>query len=775
MECETRTARDDVELTPRKQRLVSRMKYITKINKIKRKRLQMRQRRLVQKVVKLEHVIDQLKEKFSLEDNHAELLKLTGGACSELMQRRLMKLKKSALPKKYSEELRTFAITLHYLSPKAYNYVRKVFNNCLPHENTISSWYKSIDGNPGLTQESFIAVKEKVKTTNYSLICSLVVDEMAIRRHIQWDGNQFHGYVSMGGEVQTDFLEEAKDAFVVLLVAINSDWKIPLGYFLVNGLGGEQRANIVKQCLIELKDTGVRVVSLTFDGCPANINMANVLGCNLSIDNLKTTFTNPATQEEIAVLIDPCHCLKLVRNSFHAKKVLFDENGDIIKWEYIENLEKLQTEENFVLANKLRLSHINFQNNIMKVKLASQLFSRSVSDALHFCENRLRNPDFENVDGTCKFLNVINDLFDILNSKNNFQKGYKKPINKNNCNEIMSFLNYAENYLLNLYTKEKKIDKKQNIYVTENIKLVMSQRKTGFLGFIICIQSFKFLFNNLVDKFLKHIPGYKLSQDHIEIFFSNIRAKGGYNNNPTAIQFRSAYKKLLIRTELYNISSGNCISQQNLSILTCSSVARSLAVLNSSDGKNRILGNTEDSQNNDDFNLENDFPVFSEFSLNVIHYIAGFVVKKINEKVSCEYCVSACVATQKFRDSNYYNSFIKIKHRGGLFFPSEDVFNLCTKTEQYLRSFVVLNCVKSSFNKIYFVNSLMRKMIGTSIFINLNDHQFDQDPLDNHIHNLTKLIIQMYVNIRLHFICRNMKSVVSRRQHLTKTILFQGQ
>lgn len=36
---------------------------------------------------------------------------------------------------------------------------------------------------------------------------------------------------------------------------------------------------------------------------------------------------------------------------------------------------------------------------------------------------------------------------------------------------------------------------------------------------------------------------YKISQDHIEMFFSAIRSKGGYNNNPTAKQFEDAYKR----------------------------------------------------------------------------------------------------------------------------------------------------------------------------------------------------------------------------------------
>ena len=43
---------------------------------------------------------------------------------------------------------------------------------------------------------------------------------------------------------------------------------------------------------------------------------------------------------------------------------------------------------------------------------------------------------------------------------------------------------------------------------------------------------------------------YKHSQDHIELFFSAVRAKGGFNNNPTALPFQeAAYKRLLTLLE----------------------------------------------------------------------------------------------------------------------------------------------------------------------------------------------------------------------------------
>jgi len=54
---------------------------------------------------------------------------------------------------------------------------------------------------------------------------------------------------------------------------VNDAFKVPVGYFLIDGLGGTERANLDTQCLSRLHDAGVLVVSLTFEGSSANLAM----------------------------------------------------------------------------------------------------------------------------------------------------------------------------------------------------------------------------------------------------------------------------------------------------------------------------------------------------------------------------------------------------------------------------------------------------------------------------------------------------------------------
>jgi len=55
------------------------------------------------------------------------------------------------------------------------------------------------------------------------------------------------------------------------------------------------------------------------------------------------------------------------------------------------------------------------------------------------------------------------------------------------------------------------------------------------------------------------------------IFFSKIRRLGGCNNNPSATQFISAYRKLVVHNDLQYVLRGNCLPLETVPILTASS------------------------------------------------------------------------------------------------------------------------------------------------------------------------------------------------------------
>lgn len=121
---------------------------------------------------------------------------------------------------------------------------------------------------------------------------------------------------------------------------------------------------------------------------------------------------------------DACHMLKLVRNAL-GKEDIIDKNGNVISWRYIIELVKLQDAETLHAANKVRKRHAYFANEKMKVNLAAQVLSNSVADALTFLEHDLQISTFKNASATATFCKHFNDMFDLLNSRNLYNKTNK--------------------------------------------------------------------------------------------------------------------------------------------------------------------------------------------------------------------------------------------------------------------------------------------------------------------------------------------------------------
>ena len=52
---------------------------------------------------------------------------------------------------------------------------------------------------------------------------------MSIRKHVEWDGQRYRGFVDLGtGINDDDSVPEAMDALVFMAVSVNSSWKVPL-------------------------------------------------------------------------------------------------------------------------------------------------------------------------------------------------------------------------------------------------------------------------------------------------------------------------------------------------------------------------------------------------------------------------------------------------------------------------------------------------------------------------------------------------------------------
>jgi len=86
----------------------------------------------------------------------------------------------------------------------------------------------------------------------------------------------------------------------------------------------------------------------------------------------------------------------------------------------------------------------------MKTKLATQLFSESVADAMLFCKEHLQLKSFADCEATVKFTLMINNIFDILNSRSVDAPKYKKAMCNENITEIKTFYNNFVDFVKDL-------------------------------------------------------------------------------------------------------------------------------------------------------------------------------------------------------------------------------------------------------------------------------------------------------------------------------------
>ena len=171
--------------------------------------------------------------------------------------------------------------------------------------------------------------------------------------------------------------------------------------------------------------------------------------------------------------------IKLLRNLLGDYKVLHtDNNGnhERIEWQYLEQLCSLQEDLGFSLANKLKRKHVLYKKHKMSVSLAAETFSASVADAFDFLQVNMAIEDFAGSKPTSYFIRKVDEVFDLLNSRNPFAKGHKAPVSLGNLPAFLKKCDLITKYLFELR------DERGNL-------LRAGQRKTCIWGLTLSIRS----------------------------------------------------------------------------------------------------------------------------------------------------------------------------------------------------------------------------------------------------------------------------------------------
>ncbi|KAG0419562.1 hypothetical protein HPB47_004019 [Ixodes persulcatus] len=215
--------------------------------------------------------------------------------------------------------------------------------------------------------------------------------------------------------------------------------------------------------------------------------------------SLTSWFPNPSDpSKKVYGDFDAWHMIKLMRNLQAEKQCIRNGAGRVVTWKYLETLDSLQQQEGLHAGHKL----VCF------------------SSRRHLSSERLLSP-------LCTWK--------------------QDPLRAINKDPILTRIDQASHY-------------PRGFKNSTGQPLIQGARKTPIFGLLLVLDCIKDVAEDLVwgpIPPLRYLPARKLSQDHFELFFGTARNRTGNNENPTALEFRSAYRKCLV-ANVRPSTRGNC-------------------------------------------------------------------------------------------------------------------------------------------------------------------------------------------------------------------------
>lgn len=655
--------------------------------------------------------------------------------------------------------VRSFALTLHFHSPRAYNYLRERFDKHLPNTATIRKWYanSNSNGEPGICQQTLSTLKTlsaEMKAKGEKLVVALSFDEMAIRKNVKWSDakKKFLGQITYGNRLEDDDnLPTANNAIVFLVTGVNSNFSLPVAYYFINNnLNCYEKEALISEIANELTHCDIRLITMTFDGAPTNFTTCELLGASFNDDDFRPYFQNPIDKSTIYIILDPSHMEKLARNCLAEKETIFNGSNLPIEWKYFVELENFRENNNLSHLHKLTKQHIQWMRAKMNVRIAVETLSHSVASTMQLLkENGVK--EFLDSGPTSDFAIFCDDVFDISNSKSIDAKNeFKSALNIGNKEKIFAYFAKAIDYF-----KALKLQK--------NGKTILkTKRKTFARGFIINMKNFMSIYEELVGgKILSFLPTFRFSQDFLESLFGRIRQLCGCNDNPTAEQFISAFRKIQVNNEIKSSAFSNCKDQ--LSILFISSRRPTLNVISETQHATENVDVVEEETTQMLQQIDENAHLTDGLEDHSVAYVAGVIEKKIlSSRFDCGLCFNVLKENGKICDS-------MILHSKNTQLPCRSTYLICKVANQCFKIFK--RSITFSYSQL--INAILRRIDENHMF---TDSNFDGHA--THKHDFIKYIAEEFIRVQATYVAKKItlsEQQILLRKKLVKILHFKGQ
>jgi len=154
------------------------------------------------------------------------------GISWEIFKSELINKDRLAHEHRFSDEIKKFALTLHFYSPHAYNFVRSILS--LPCPSSLAHWTWSVNCEPGFFLDVFTFLQERAKDDLSYRDCALIFDGMYIKAGVVYNQSDgcYDGFVNFGKDISaTDPDVIATEVLVFMLVGLQGHWKVPMVIF----------------------------------------------------------------------------------------------------------------------------------------------------------------------------------------------------------------------------------------------------------------------------------------------------------------------------------------------------------------------------------------------------------------------------------------------------------------------------------------------------------------------------------------------------------------
>ena len=523
---------------------------------------------------------------------------------------------------KYSSALIRFALLLRYNSLQTY----KLLLEQLPLPS-LSLLEKISSGKVDPTK----VVKTLLENGSISEDCVLLVDEMYLQKGVQYHGGSFVGADENG--------KLYKGIVVFLIVSLKKTIACVVKSCPESKINGQWLCNEIDDCISELQTIGLKVRAVICDDHASNVSAFSLLMRKYNTEDESYIYHHAYNGNiKTYLFYDIVHLIKNVRNNLMNKRKFvfpsyqFDLFQDAINvpagylcwgmfYDLYEQDNKLQC--NLRKAPKLTFKATHPGNNKQDVSLALAIFDEKTSSAI--------KSYYPGRTDAANFLNLFYKLFLVCNSKQQFNRSNKVGnaivSGDNKCEFLDSVADWIEEW-----------SKSPTMKLTKQTSHALVTTLRGI--------------SNLTKELLSsgnydYVLTSRLQSDPIERRFSKYRQMSGGRFLVGLREVNSSEKILMLSSILkedINFWETDVVSKTDVSE-TVENILKEIEKM-----ATEIF----------EIELHND-------TKEVAVMVAGYIAKKLKEKIQCTVCETKFVANETTID---FDEYLKILSRGGLTCPS---------------------------------------------------------------------------------------------------------